>query len=556
MRTVTENRRLTAWFASLVLLASTAAADNAFRVVVSDESPSPAANAQNVDVRTVVRVYFTQPIDPATLTARSMRLLDDDDHVAPAYLQTDLTGGVATLTPTHALKTDTRYTLQIRPPLTSAKGKAIKPFESSFTTSKNMPKPDPRFVGRAKKLADRDHNTCLTLGPDGCLYVADAFGEIKRFKLDDDTGLARDSDAPYRAKDDQIVDMVFDPDATADRLVMWISYGRYDGQYNGAIARIELPAFGSKGKAKKRDVIVGLPHDVLLHHQPNGIAFGPDGKLYQSMGGVATLGGTPNWGMAETPLSAAVIVADVRSPKFNGGELPCDVKTAPPVNYDPTKPDAPVRVFATGFRNAYGLWWHSTGHLYTATNQNSIGNGPKTPANKERGVPAINAMPHEMLYRVVAGQYYGHPNPARGEYVLNGGNPTAGVDPFEVPEYPVGVKPEPHFDPSLIYDLRPGGGNSANGMCEYTAPGPLRGRLLIAYFSGSKGVQTFALDKRGRVTHEHPLINKDGDVIRFKGAIDVATHAKTGRIYVADFGEWKRPNFGLGGAVWMVEMGE
>ena len=32
---------------------------------------------------------------------------------------------------------------------------------------------------------------------------------------------------------------------------------------------------------------------------------------------------------------------------------------------------------------------------------------------------------NDYLLRVEKGGYYGHPNPARAEYVLNGGNPTA-----------------------------------------------------------------------------------------------------------------------------------
>ena len=57
------------------------------------------------------------------------------------------------------------------------------------------------------------------------------------------------------------------------------------------------------------------------------------------------------------------------------------------------------------------------------------------------------AFADEDLVRVIEGAYHGHPNPSRNEYVLMGGNPTAGGDPWEVPEYPVGVKPEPHFNP-------------------------------------------------------------------------------------------------------------
>jgi hypothetical protein len=76
---------------------------------------------------------------------------------------------------------------------------------------------------------------------------------------------------------------------------------------------------------------------------------------------------------------------------------------------------------------------------------------------------------------------------------------------------------------------------------------------LVAYFSGSKGVQAFEIDDSGAVRHEHPLIDAKGNVHRFRGAIDVAIHPGTGRVYVADFGDWKRPHHGLDGAVWMLE---
>jgi len=270
---------------------------------------------------------------------------------------------------------------------------------------------------------------------------------------------------------------------------------------------------------------------------------------------MATLGGDPNWGTEESPLSAAILVADVRSPRFNRGRLPCNVQTSPPINYLAAAPDAPVKVYATGLRNALDLCFHSNGHLYTATNGNSIAGNVKTPAGK--GVPAVNTRPHEALCRLVAGKHYGHPNPARGHLVLNGGNPTAGRDPWEVPEYPVGVRPDPGFDPTLLYDLRAGGGHSPNGMDEYTGPGArgeLRGRLLVAYFSGGRCIQTFALGADGRVLDERPLVDAKGEPLRFNQPLDVAVHRQTGRVYVAVFGNWKGKGVeGSDGGVWMLE---
>ena len=89
------------------------------------------------------------------------------------------------------------------------------------------------------------------------------------------------------------------------------------------------------------------------------------------------------------------------------------------------------------------------------------------------------------LVRIVQGGYYGHPNPSRKQYVLMGGNPTAGIDPWEIVEYPVGVEPDPHFNPAnLIFNLKSVNGTSADGCTEYTLPGPLKGRLLVCFPHG------------------------------------------------------------------------
>jgi glucose/arabinose dehydrogenase len=37
-------------------------------------------------------------------------------------------------------------------------------------------------------------------------------------------------------------------------------------------------------------------------------------------------------------------------------------------NYNPFAANAPVKIFATGIRNAYDLVWHRNGNLYVPTN--------------------------------------------------------------------------------------------------------------------------------------------------------------------------------------------
>ena len=48
----------------------------------------------------------------------------------------------------------------------------------------------------------------------------------------------------------------------------------------------------------------------------------------------------------------------------------------------------------------------------------------------------------QFLFRIERGGYHGHPNPSRGEFVLNGGNLTDGKDTADVLDYPPGTPPE------------------------------------------------------------------------------------------------------------------
>ena len=95
--------------------------------------------------------------------------------------------------------------------------------------------------------------------------------------------------------------------------------------------------------------------------------------------------------------------------------------------------DAVLKIFATGQRNAYDLVWHSNGFLYVPTNGSAAGGNtpddPDTAANE--GLNNVTKQ-DDYLFRVEEDGYYGHPNPLRDEFILNGGNPTGGNDPNEV----------------------------------------------------------------------------------------------------------------------------
>lgn len=146
--------------------------------------------------------------------------------------------------------------------------------------------------------------------------------------------------------------------------------------------------------------------------------------------------------------------------------------------YDPYAADAVLRIFADGVRNAYDLVWHSNGKLYVPTNGTASGGRTPQDPNQASFDTTINNSPkqYDYLFTVQEGGYYGHPNVLRDKYILNGGNPTAGLDPNEVVSrndgnpntdgYATGVRPDADYDADGVYNL--GYNRSPNGATEYT----------------------------------------------------------------------------------------
>ncbi len=203
--------------------------------------------------------------------------------------------------------------------------------------------------------------------------------------------------------------------------------------------------------------------------------------------------------------------------------------------YNPYADDAVLKLYATGIRNAYDLVWHSNGYLYVPTNGSAAGgtvpNNPNTPENE--GLTNVGLQP-DFLFRVVKGGYYGHPNTLRDEFILNGGNPTGGVDPHEVTRYPVGTLPEPGFKPEDIYNL--GNNRSPNGALEYSSDvfgTSLKGAVLFTEYSGGNDVRAVLLDANGRVISDFVLRDLQGNVINgYPDPLDIIHNPVTGQIYV------------------------
>jgi hypothetical protein len=268
----------------------------------------------------------------------------------------------------------------------------------------------------------------------------------------------------------------------------------------------------------------------------NSLAFGPDGFLYMTQGSNTAMGAADaTWhNRPEELLNAAVLKID---PNYTG-KLPINVHTAPIEGqaYSPAPPDAPVRLYATGVRNAYDLIWHSSGHLFAATNGSAAGGN--TPESPDKSVPALMgvATQDDFLFDIVEGGYYGHPNPLRNEYVLNGGNPTGSHDPAEViavdtyAGYPVGVTPPPNWK-KFAYNF--GRNRSPNGVIEYQNAtifgGRLQKHLLVIEYSGGDDILALEVGANGAIDRSKVVQIASG----LSDPLDLAEDTASGNLYVA-----------------------
>jgi glucose/arabinose dehydrogenase len=493
-------------------------------------SVEPANGATNVSTTTSVVLQLSEPVDPATVDKWSVRILRPDLSLVDANYNTDAAGSLVSMTPTAPLATNTKYEVRTNNNLKTESGSSFANLRSTFTTGAGGT-PSSGFTFSRSSVGGLTAPTVVTRGPDKKLYVGTAMGEIRRYNLDA-SGVP--TGAPQVLKplgDRTIIGMVFDPAATADNLILWVSSNtlgyRNMPNYTGKVSVLT-----GNGLAP-RDVITGLPRSVKDHFT-NGIRFGrgSDKRLYIAQG--ANTGyGAPNaaWGnRPEDKLSAAILVADVNV-------FSSPINLAPASGYDPSASGAKVKVYASGVRNAYDLVWHPNGKLYAPVNESADGNAPAGPNN-----PAINDLPagRDFLADVQPGGYYGHPNPSLGKYVLNGGNPTSGVDPWEQPQYPVGVQPQAGWR-RPIADL--GVHRSPNGIDVYNHTsfgGRLNGHLLIAEFSNGDDILDVTLNASGGVASVKRLI------AGFNNPLDLFVSAQYGTIYVLEYGD---TDTGAGGAL-------
>lgn len=523
--------------------------------------PLDAFVAVDIELPNSGRVVDASSLPPHR--ADTVRLIRTGDNtVVPAHVNTTGGGDAIVLQPATPLEPNTQYTFEITPGVVDTAGSPFRYFKTNFTTA---------AAGRAEQFpaafekvelptADRVARamfTCVTIGPDGRLYASAFDGRILRFDVNVADGTLGEPTtlgavAARNGGPRLVTGIEFDPASTPAAPVLWVSHGQLTQEraqdWTGKISRLS-----GGDLSTYQDVIVNLPRGVK-DHLNNQIAFGPDGALYFAQASNSAMGAPDHkWGYRpERLLSAAILRLDPAGVPPPGAP-PIDARTeelAPgAAPYDPYAPEAPLTIYATGIRNGYDLLWHSNGSFYAPINGSAAG-GNSPGSDDPRGaharrpdtgwpwagppVPALTNILHtedDTLLLVDRDAYYGHPNPLRGEFLLNGANPTAGADPAEVPAYPVGTRPDPNFRTdsfSFGKNLAP------TGIIEYKTPGPLAGKILVTRYSGGDDVIVLSPDgPRGAITESFTGI--DG-LTGFSDPLDLIEDTRNGNLYVVEFG--------------------
>lgn len=360
----------------------------------------------------------------------------------------------------------------------------------------------------------------LAFGPDGRLYVG-ATSQIQALTLDL-TGTSVTNTETVASGQSTLLGIAFDPTAPPSPVVVYASRQNdaATNSYEGVISTYTGPSW------TRTDVITGLPSSApFTNHFTNGIAFDDSGLLYIANGANTDAGlSGPNY--PETPLSAAMLVADVHDANFDGTITysPSDVPTDD--NVDQTGGD--VFVFAAGTRNPYDLVLHSNGQMYATDNGPQ---GPNTSATCTTSGTGVAQ--NDELNRIESGNYYGFPN-------RNRGRSDARQCTYHAPSEGSGAD---FTAPILTLPAH----CSCDGIMEYTSPqfsGALQGDLIIAQFVFGSLLRVELSGDGQSVTGSSTL--RSG----LDGPLDV-TMGPTGIIYIAEFNpgriSYLQPAYEVGG---------
>lgn len=520
-------------------------------------SVNPANNATNVDrngsISTNVLKLPNGGTDNSTITSANVYLTENATGIlVPSNVNGTAGGDAITLVPSGTLKMNTVYRFTITAGVTDLAGIPFVPFTSTFTTNSVSSGFTTVQFERVALPNTSGRHTCVTIGPDRKLYALQDDGLIKRYIINAG-GTLTGPELIYSLQDSYgqrhktlAIGLTFDPSSTANNLIAWITHCNTYVFTNAPDWDGKLTKLSGSNLQNVQDVLINLPRSAK-DHVTNSIAFGPDGALYYTQGSCSAMGrADQTWNLRnEHLLSGAVMRLDLTKL----GALPLDAKTSEGGGtYNPYAPNAPLTIYASGVRNSYDLVWHSNGNLYVATNGSAAGgNTPASIAGTLRpdgstyngpSVPALSNIQQTMedfLYRIVKGGYYGHPNPVRGEYVMNGGNPTSQKDSAEVPSYPVGTLPDANWRGN-VYNFK--NNISPNGFIEYKSNafnGALKGKLIFVRYSAHDDLITLTPGPNNNIIAAEAGATIPG-FTGFVDPLDLTEDVTTGNLYVSEYG--------------------
>ncbi|MGB3798597.1 MAG: cadherin domain-containing protein, partial [Lewinella sp.] len=476
----------------------------------------------------------------------------------------------------------------------------FQPFVSTFTTTSaddtNLPV-DLTGVsftsvkGGALGEGVADRFTSLVIGPDGKLYGSTTGEIIKRWTIAEDGTLtnleelmidlqgSNHPESGVPASDDRLViGLTFAPEATAENLVAYITHSSLTltngPEWDGKLSRISGPNLENV-----EDVLIHLPRSAK-DHLTNSVVVGPENDLFIVQGSNSA-GGEPDPAWVNRPerlLAAAVLRVELDKLP---AQLPLSLYTTDNISvinaapgtgitmsdgtYNPYSVDSPVSLFATGIRNAYDMVFHSNGWMYVPTNgtAGNNSNSPNTPASlpyvmadPDRGgvrrpngtyftnptIPGVTGgeTQKDWLFKSRGGSYHGHPNPYRGEFILNHGGKAYSDLPgqaessyTDVSKYPNDLGPDANYM-EVAFDF--GKNKSPNGAIEYKSnafDGKMQGMLLVTRFSGQDDIIVLQPgNSSGDVIAQYP------DVPGLQGMddpLEVIEDVRTGNLYAAQY---------------------
>lgn len=360
------------------------------------------------------------------------------------------------------------------------------PFEYTSSTTLDQP-----VIFEKKLLTNKNGNKYslafavdVKFGPDGRLYVSTVKGELHALSVDKNFKVSTSCVRKFSTSE-ALLGIAFNPASTSLKMYFTVSvlyWKEYDvlsfeeGWPNGKIKSIVwssehlVDGGGNSCAGNVETVVTGLPvsnHD----HGINKLEFLPNGQLLISVGGFTNGGksvpgrkpvpGDPPsdslGGVASNPLSASYLVCPtnkVTNVKYSQYTNPVNAQVVS---------GKECTIYATGFRNSFGMTVHSNGNVYLTDNGPNANFGDFTKDCNGNTGPAGNYP--DRLYRLHKGKWHGHPNLNRKECV------------HYIYDPPSAIKP-------ILSSLQ----SSMPAIIEYrsnTFGGALKGSLILSQFAGT-----------------------------------------------------------------------